>query len=96
MKSLKDIQSILKSHKKHLFANYPIRSIAIFGSFARNAQTDKSDLDLLVEFNDQIGIRFIDLADEVEKIVGFKVDLVSKNGIKESYFKAINSDLIYV
>lgn len=96
MKSLKDIQSILKLHKEQLFANYPIKSMAIFGSYARNDQTDKSDLDLLIEFNDQVGIRFIDLADEVEKIVGFKVDLVSKNGIKESYFKAINSDLIYV
>ncbi|MBK8404811.1 MAG: hypothetical protein IPL25_12185 [Saprospiraceae bacterium] len=57
---------------------------------------DKSDLDILVEFNDKIGVRFIDLVDEIESIVGLKVDLVSKNGIKEKYFSAINADLIYV
>jgi hypothetical protein len=37
-----------------------------------------------------------DIADEIEELLGFKVDLVSKNGIKEKYLKAIDSDLIYV
>lgn len=70
--------------------------MAIFGSYARKEQTDSSDLDILVEFSDQIGVRFIDLAEELENIIGFKVDLVSKKGIKEKYLKAIDSDLIYV
>ncbi len=55
--------------------------MAIFGSYSREENTADSDLDILVEFNDKIGIRFVDLADEIEKIVGLKVDLVSKNGI---------------
>ena len=59
-------------------------------------QTDESDLDIIVEFNGKIGIRFIDLAEEIENLIGFKVDLVSKNGIKEKYYQSINSDLIYV
>lgn len=70
--------------------------MAIFGSFSRKEQTDSSDLDILVEFYDKIGVRFIDLADELENLLGFKVDLVSKNGIKEKYLKSIDSDLIYV
>ncbi len=70
--------------------------MAIFGSYSRNENRNDSDLDILVEFNDKIGIRFIDLADEIENIVGVKVDLVSKDGIKEKYFKAIDPDLIYV
>jgi len=70
--------------------------MAIFGSYSRNVNSLDSDLDILVEFNDKIGIRFIDLADEIEQIVGVKVDLVSKNGIKEKYFTAIVPDLIYV
>ncbi len=70
--------------------------MAIFGSYARNESTDNSDLDILVEFNDGIGIRFIDLADEIENIVGLKIDLVSKNGIKDRYLQAINTDLVYV
>jgi predicted nucleotidyltransferase len=79
-----------------LFSEYPIKSLAIFGSFVRKEQNDSSDLDLLVEFSEKIGIRFIDLAEELETILGFKVDLVSKNGIKEKYLMSIGSDLVYV
>ncbi len=70
--------------------------MAIFGSYSRKEQSDKSDLDILVKFSDKIGIRFIDLAEELEAIVGFKVDLVSKKGVKEKYLDSINSDLKYV
>lgn len=44
--------------------------MAIFGSYSRKERKDTSDLDILVEFSDRIGIRFVDLADELEKIVG--------------------------
>ena len=96
MKSLQEIKSTLHQNKNYLFSEYPIKSIAIFGSYARKQQNDKSDLDLLVEFNEKIGIRFIDLADEIENLIGFKVDLVSKKGIKDKYYQSILSELIYV
>jgi len=96
MRSLLDIKSNLSSHKKRLFNDYPIKSMAIFGSYSRSQQNDLSDLDILVEFSDKIGIRFIDLADELEKIVGCRVDLVSKKGVKDKYLKSIDSELIYV
>ena len=96
MKTLQEIKNSLSSHKIRLFNAYPIKSMAIFGSYSRKEQSDSSDLDILVEFSDRIGVRFIDLAEELENIVGFKVDLVSKKGIKEKYLNAINSDLIYV
>jgi uncharacterized protein len=96
MKTLQEIRTALANHKERLFQDYPIRSLAIFGSYSRKEQKDSSDLDILVEFSGKIGVRFIDLAEELESIVGFKVDLVSKNGIKEKYLKTIDSDLIYV
>jgi uncharacterized protein len=96
MKTLQDIKNTLNKHKPDLLERYPIKSLAIFGSFARNEQTDDSDLDLMVEFNDRIGLRFVDLADEIEDYLGIKVDLVSRKGIKERYFQAIKSELIYV
>ena len=96
MKTLQEIRQILIHHKSNLFAQYPIRSLAIFGSIARNEQSEKSDLDILVELDGKIGIRFIDLADEIEAITGIKVDLVSKKGIKDKYLNSITSDLIYV
>ena len=96
MRTLQDIESTLKNHKLLLLEKYPIKSLAIFGSYARNEQTTQSDLDLVIEFNDKIGIRFIDLAEELENLIGFKIDLVSRNGIKEKYYQAIKNDLIYV
>ena len=96
MKTLHEIESTLKNHKPLLLEKYPIKSLAIFGSYARNEQTTQRDLDLMVEFNDKISIRFIDLAEEIESLIGFKIDLVSRNGIKEKYYQAIKNDLIYV
>jgi predicted nucleotidyltransferase len=96
MKTLQEIATILRNKKSYLFTMYPIKSMAIFGSYARKEQVAASDLDLMVEFNGKIGIRFIDLAEELESMVGFKVDLVSRNGIKEKYFRVIQPDLIYV
>jgi len=96
MKKLQEIKLVLSNHKQYLFRNYPIKSLAIFGSYSRSEQNENSDIDILVEFNDKIGIRFVDLADEIERIIGFKVDLVSKNGVKEKYLHEIEADLIYV
>lgn len=96
MKTLEEIEQLLRKHKQNLFSRYPIQSMAIFGSYSRNEQDKNSDLDIVVEFNDKIGIRFIDLAEELEKLIGFKVDLVSRKGIKEKYFERIKEDLTYV
>ncbi len=96
MKSLTDIEKLLISKKAMLFRKYPIKSLAIFGSYARNEQQEESDLDLLVEFDGKIGSNFILLADELEELLGFKVDLVSKKGIKPHYFEHIKEDIIYV
>lgn len=96
MKSLNEVLLTLEKNKGRLFFTYPIKSMAIFGSFARNEEDDTSDLDILVEFHDKIGVRFVDLANELENLFELKVDLVSKNGIKKRYLEAIEEDLIYV
>jgi len=83
-------------HKKSLFQKYPIKELAIFGSYARNEQSPTSDLDLLVEFHCPVGSEFIELGDELEDLLGIKVDLVSKKGIKPRYLEQIKEDLIYV
>ncbi|MEM7107666.1 MAG: nucleotidyltransferase family protein [Bacteroidota bacterium] len=96
MKSLEQIQSILSSRKKELFQKYKVNDIAIFGSFSRGEANAQSDLDLLVDVPPSIGIEFIDLADELEQMIGIKIGLVSKRGLKKPYFNEIKEDLIYV
>ena len=96
MKTLKEIKHILNKHKPELFKKYPLKNIAVFGSYSRNEQKPVSDVDIMVEFTRPVGIRFIDLAEELEQLLGIKVDLVSRNGIKPKYYQSIKSDLIYV
>ena len=96
MTSLLDITETLKIHKARLTTKYGLKNMAIFGSYGRGQQTIDSDVDILVDFKRPIGIEFIDLADELEKLLCIKVDLVSKNGVKPDYFKQIESELNYV
>ncbi len=96
MTSLSDIKEILKSHKAQLSSKYGLNNIAIFGSYSRGQQTADSDVDILVDFKQPIGIEFIDLAEELERLLRIKVDLVSKNGVKPDYLKLIETELNYV
>jgi len=96
MKSKEEILKILRKNKSILHEKYPISYLGLFGSISRGDSTTKSDIDILVEFNNKIGIEFIDLAEELETLLGMKVDLVSKRGIKSQYFTIIEEDLIHV
>ena len=96
MTSTSKVTKDLSRLKARLMQKYPIASLALFGSYARNEQTPLSDIDILVEFNGRMGSNFIDLANEIENALGVKVDLISKKGLKERYLKAIEPELIYV
>ena len=87
---------ILKEHKEELFKKYPLKSMALFGSYSRGEETIDSDVDVMVELAGPIGIRFLNLYYEIENLLNKKVDLVSKRGIKPVYFAFIEPDLIYV
>ncbi len=86
----------LRMAKSALETKYHIKSLALFGSIARSEDSPESDVDLLVDFTEPIGIEFVYLANDLEKLLHRKVDLVSRGGIKEYYFKEIEKDLIYL
>ena len=75
---------------------YPISSMGLFGSIVRDDFTDNSDIDIIVEFNGAIGIEFVTLAEDIERKLNRKVDLVSRGGIKQKYLKAIEPQIVYV
>jgi hypothetical protein len=90
------ITKALRDNKVDLATRYHLTSIGIFGSCTREDFREDSDIDILIDYDQPIGIEFIDLAEELEKLLDRKVDLVSKNGIKPKYFEEIQKDLIYV
>lgn len=96
MKTLKEIKTKLTLLKPLLEKEYAVSQLGLFGSFVRNEQHDQSDLDILVAFRKPVGIEFIDLAEYLEKELELKVDLVSRNGIKQKYFSAIQPEIVYV
>jgi predicted nucleotidyltransferase len=94
--ALASVKDILSKLKPELLKKYPIASIGLFGSIVRDDFTENSDVDIIVDFNDKIGIEFITLADELEEKLNYKVDLVSRGGIKPKYFSVIEPQIIYV
>ncbi|WP_373514981.1 nucleotidyltransferase family protein [Persicitalea sp.] len=86
----------LSMSRSTLAERYPIKRLALFGSYARDEASADSDIDVLVEFSRPVGFQFFDLALELESLLGHSVDLVSRNGIKPAYYAAIESDLIDV
>jgi predicted nucleotidyltransferase len=91
-----NVKQILERLKPQLVEKYPIASIGLFGSVVRDDFSIDSDIDIIVDFNDKIGIEFITLADELERSLNHKVDLVSRGGIKQKYFDVIEPEIIYV
>jgi len=93
---LNDIKQVLQRLKPELVQKFHVQTIGIFGSAVRDDFSPVSDVDIIVDFSQPVGIEFIDLADYIEAQLQKKVDLVSRNGIKDKYFKAIEGEIVYV
>jgi len=86
----------LHDNKAALEKKFPLKTLALFGSYARNEQTSDSDIDVMVEFSEPVGIEFVDLLIELENIFQKPVDLVTKRSLKSSLKPLVEKDLIYV
>lgn len=96
MLTLRQILDNLRDHRTSLSERYGIRTIAVFGSYVRQEQTPESDVDVIVEFDRSLGLAFVDLADELEGILGTRVDLVSRGAMNQKVYESISPDLRYV
>ena len=75
--------SVLRANQPELRAEYGVRRLAVFGSVARDAASVDSDVDVIVEFEHPIGLRFVDFADRLEAILGVKIDILTPAGISD-------------
>jgi predicted nucleotidyltransferase len=96
MTSSKDIESTLTALKPALSTRFFVDKIGYFGSFARNEQTEDSDVDILVSFRKPLGWAFFDLQELLEKELQRKVDLVSVNALKVQLKDIILSEVKYI
>ena len=96
--SLEFFLETLRRHGEELRQLFPVKSLWIFGSRARDDYRPDSDLDILVEFDGPIGLEFVSLHDLLEEWLGVEVDLVSKNAVvqKPRLWAHIEKDLVNV
>ncbi|MGB0888014.1 MAG: nucleotidyltransferase family protein [Vicingaceae bacterium] len=84
-----------QEHIKNITQKYNPKMVGIFGSYARNESTSKSDLDILIDFNTKINlIEIIGLEQQLSEILGIKVDLITKKSVNKNLKPFIEKDLI--
>lgn len=87
----------LKDHIPEFVERFGIASLYLFGSVARNEARPDSDVDLLVEFNRPIGLfEFIELQQQLETLLGCKVDLGTKRSLKARLKDQVTQEAIRV
>ena len=84
---------------KNYFKTRPVLKAYLFGSYVRGSADAHSDIDILVDldYSQRIGLQFIQMKIDLEKLLDNKVDLVSSNGMSK-YIKPlvdIEKRLIY-
>lgn len=93
----KDALAALKAERDRLGRDYGVKSIALFGSVARDEATAASDVDLLVEFDRPIGLLgLFALQDDLEQLLGCSVDLGTPNSLKPRMRNRVMAELVYV
>jgi predicted nucleotidyltransferase len=80
----------------HLFAQFKVKTLALFGSVARHQATAASDLDFLVEFDaDPTLDLYMDLKFFLEDLFEKKVDLVTKGSLKPQIADRVLAEVIH-
>jgi uncharacterized protein len=99
VKKVEEVKAILKEHKAEVIQKYRVREIGIFGSFVRGEQKRRSDVDILVDFDPRNIpglIRLSEMERYLQRLLGKKVDVVIKSGIRPELKKGILKEVIYI
>jgi hypothetical protein len=97
MRDIKKIKKILAGHRKELKRRFKIKEIGVFGSYVTGEYKKDSDLDILVEFKEPVGLfEFMDLEEYLQNLLKIKVDLVSKKALKPRIGEYILREVVYI
>ncbi|OPY38177.1 MAG: Nucleotidyltransferase domain protein [Methanoregula sp. PtaU1.Bin051] len=97
MKGQSEIARELQGMMAELRGKYHVKKIGIFGSYSSDRQTEKSDLDLVVEFEQPIGMMaFVHLRNMIADRLGIRVDLVTPDGLHPLIRDRVMHEVVYV
>lgn len=96
--SLQEIINVLRKNKETLIDKFGVIDIAVFGSYVRNEQKKRSDIDILVELKPEFETfnNYIDLKYFLERKMNGKVDIVMKEGIRIELKPIILQEAVHV
>lgn len=79
-----------------LIREYSVKRLGLFGSFSDDSYSDNSDIDILVEFEKPVGWKFLSLEIFLEEVFNRKIDLVTKNALKEHIKDKVLDQVKYI
>lgn len=93
MNSLEDILIILKSLKSEIFKRFDIKYLAVLESSLSDEPILTAGIGVVVEFDEGVSPKFIELQDYLTGLLGRSVHLIVKNGMSEEMFERMQSDI---
>ncbi len=84
---------LLRRNQSYLSSKYGVKRIGLFGSYARGQPDEESDVDIFVEFERPIGLKFVEFAEELEMLFGQKVDVLTPAGIQRIRIRHVARDI---
>lgn len=85
----------IKANRRAL-ERYGVKSLALFGSTARDKMRKRSDVDILVQFDKSTWANYIGLKFYLEDLLGREVDLVTPKALKPAIKPSVEKELLYV
>jgi uncharacterized protein len=97
MEDIEAIKRRLYGRRAELRKKFKVKAIGIFGSYVRGEQKVGSDVDVLVEFQEPVGLfEFMALENYISDLLGVKVDLVSRKALKPHIGERILEEVIMI
>ena len=76
------VMQLLREQYPYLAAEYGVKRVGVFGSYARGLPDEASDVDIIVEFEHPIGFKFVEFVEYLEHLLGRKVDVLTPAGLQ--------------
>ena len=92
-----EVLDTLRAHRPMLAEQFGVVELAVFGSFARDQATDRSDIDILVRFDgpatsrSYFGVQFY-----LEDLLGRRVDLVTDKALRSEFRSYVEREAVHV
>lgn len=93
MLTREQVMKLLRENYPYLVAEYGVKRIGIFGSYAKGSPNKLSDIDVVVEFERPIGFKFIEFVEYLEHLLGRKLDVLTPAGIQGIRIARVAKDI---